>query len=516
MRGSTQPGCNVARSSQPCARADARRAQDDEFPAAPSSIGALDGKSAAELEATTVWIRGEELCASPAGAGGRAARARLFEDEASADDVCQGGLGDCWLLSAAACLATRPGALRRVFLTQQTSPRGRYTLRLWDAPARAWCHVTVSDELPCDAASRAPLFTKPHGNELWVLLLEKAFAKFVGSYARLDAGHVLWALEALTGDHVRKFVAQDGSDAWRRYDLKHLGTPGDAASRRSIGLAASDETHGGAEMFDLLRTYAAQRSVVGASSGAGADTAANAARGIVRGHAYAVLRVLEVDGVRLLQLRNPWGSFEWDGPWSDKAPEWDKFPAIRRRLRAAGSDADADADDGVFWMEYKDFVAHFRQLDVCHRSTGVNELALDMHEELGCVGPAAGCLSGCGAYWCCCGGCRALCFAVESSDTTVEAKARDALRCARDCAALCARASMMMRRLRLTPRAALPAARRVPEHHGGARQVRRGVNARVSPRPRTLRGADRVGRRHDRRAEHTAMRSRAATSRPYF
>lgn len=29
--------------------------------------------------------------------------------------------------------------------------------------------------------------------------------------------------------------------------------------------------------------------------------------GIVQGHAYAILAVREEDGIRLLQLRNPWG-----------------------------------------------------------------------------------------------------------------------------------------------------------------------------------------------------------------
>jgi hypothetical protein len=36
------------------------------------------------------------------------------------------------------------------------------------------------------------------GKELWVALLEKAFAKFVGSYHTLDGGHMLYGLQVLT------------------------------------------------------------------------------------------------------------------------------------------------------------------------------------------------------------------------------------------------------------------------------------------------------------------------------
>lgn len=37
------------------------------------------------------------------------------------------------------------------------------------------------------------------------MLLEKAMAKFKGSYAALDGGSTLWALEVLTGDTCFKF-----------------------------------------------------------------------------------------------------------------------------------------------------------------------------------------------------------------------------------------------------------------------------------------------------------------------
>lgn len=47
------------------------------------------------------------------------------------------------------------------------------------------------------------------GDEAWVLLLEKAMAKFKGTYGALDGGSTLWALEALTGDYVFKFKLDD-------------------------------------------------------------------------------------------------------------------------------------------------------------------------------------------------------------------------------------------------------------------------------------------------------------------
>ncbi len=50
------------------------------------------------------------------------------------------------------------------------------------------------------------------------------------------------------------------------------------------------------------------------------------ATGLVAGHAYGILNVLLTkDGkFKLIQLRNPWGSFEWKGKWSDGSREWTK------------------------------------------------------------------------------------------------------------------------------------------------------------------------------------------------
>ena len=55
--------------------------------------------------------------------------------------------------------------------------------------------------------------------------------------------------------------------------------------------------------------------------------------------------------VKLLKLRNPWGSFEWQGDWGDKSSTW--TPELKQQLNVV------DADDGTFWMDFEDFKQYF-------------------------------------------------------------------------------------------------------------------------------------------------------------
>ena len=54
---------------------------------------------------------------------------------------------------------------------------------------------------------------------------------------------------------------------------------------------------------------------------------------------------------RIVKLRNPWGKGEWKGSWSDTDSRWTS--QLRSELEMSKK------EDGIFFMEYKDFSKYF-------------------------------------------------------------------------------------------------------------------------------------------------------------
>merc|ERR1719197_2054843 len=123
-----------------------------------------------------------------------------------------------------------------------------------------------------------------HKDEIWLMLLEKAFAKILGSYAALEQGKVTWALRTLTGDEV--FVFQHVSGMWHRWDLDYASGP--------RGNMKQHET----EKWDMerfstsLRVYDERAGIIACS---GARSSA-AFKGLYSGHAYALLSIVNAEG----------------------------------------------------------------------------------------------------------------------------------------------------------------------------------------------------------------------------
>ena len=127
-------------------------------------------------------------------------RPQLFEGAIEPNDLCQGAVGDCWLVAAFACASEFPHVIRRMFQTREYNSRGKYRVKIYDPQAEKFVIVTVDDRIPCQKGTRRPMFMSPNGNELWAIILEKAYAKFCGSYHNLSGGFTLWGWQSMTGD----------------------------------------------------------------------------------------------------------------------------------------------------------------------------------------------------------------------------------------------------------------------------------------------------------------------------
>lgn len=79
---------------------------------------------------------------------------------------------------------------------------------------------------------------------------------------------------------------------------------------------------------------------------------------LVAGHTYSILKVKTVFSHKLIQIRNNWGFFNWDGAWSKKSHFWTQD--IQKVLKP-----ELTKDDGTFWMSWDDFTQHFAQINVC-------------------------------------------------------------------------------------------------------------------------------------------------------
>uniref|UniRef100_F7FGW6 Calpain 9 n=1 Tax=Ornithorhynchus anatinus TaxID=9258 RepID=F7FGW6_ORNAN len=263
------------------------------------------------------WKRPGEIARNP----------EFVSDGATRTDICQGELGDCWLLAAIASLTLNPRVLARVVPPQQSFGPD---YQLWQHGQ--WLDVVIDDRLPTFKDRLVFLHSADH-NEFWSALLEKAYVKLNGSYEALKGGSTIEAMEDFTGG-----VAET-------LDVKAI----------SQGLS------------EILRKVLDRGSLVACSIEArnASDSEAWTPFGLVKGHAYSVTGTDQVTfrgrRVELVRVRNPWGQVEWNGPWSDDSSEWRSVdPSEKKRLYHTA------LDDGEFWMPFADFEAHFDKVEICN------------------------------------------------------------------------------------------------------------------------------------------------------
>uniref|UniRef100_A0A665WJ26 Calpain-3 n=1 Tax=Echeneis naucrates TaxID=173247 RepID=A0A665WJ26_ECHNA len=267
--------------------------EDDSFPASVESLGFKELGHKSNKVKNIVWKRPKEICENP----------QFIVGGASRTDICQGDLGDCWLLAAIACLTLNEKLLYRVVPQEQSFSEGYagiFHFQFWRYGD--WVDVVIDDRIP--TFNNQLVFTKSaERNEFWSALLEKAYAKLHGSYEALKGGNTTEAMEDFTGG-VTEF-----------YEMKEAPK----------------------ELYKIMKKALERGSLMGCSI----DVIAGS--------------------FRLVRLRNPWGQVEWNGPWSDNSKEWATLSKAEKEKLQHQS-----AEDGEFWMSFEDFKKNYTKIEICN------------------------------------------------------------------------------------------------------------------------------------------------------
>ena len=288
---------------------------DEQFPADDSSLG-----EGCMNRGVARWIRASEMD-----------NCMLYKGEIDPRDVFQGALGDCYFLSAMSVLGDVN--VKKIIKFKNTGNPDEWRCgAFWVTFYKNGQveDVIIDDYFPV-MGNGDFAFAKggADGKELWPAVLEKAYAKLNGSYNFIEAGKVQYALSDMTGG-----VSE-------QIELKKMSGQVDS-------------------FWERVKSLVSQGALMGAGSPENAlgDSAINE-YGIVQGHAYAVLGIAEVDEYKLINLRNPHGSrgVEWNGDWSDESEMWTQ--------RAKNKCNYVEEVDGIFWMDFDDFLDNFSYLYVC-------------------------------------------------------------------------------------------------------------------------------------------------------
>ncbi|XP_023601980.1 LOW QUALITY PROTEIN: calpain-2 catalytic subunit [Myotis lucifugus] len=253
--------------------------QDPSFPAVPGALGFKELGPHSSKTQGIVWKRPTEICDDP----------QFIVGGATRTDICQGALGDCWLLAAIASLTLNEEVLARVVPLNQSFQENYAGWRQHLFPSRRinGCYEALSGGATTEG-----------------------FEDFTGGIAEW------YELKKAPADLFRiiQKALQKGS---------LLGCSIDRASPGTQGLLGNSQS----PPPEATPSAGHAPAVVGPAS--------------------------ESHLEKLIRIRNPWGEVEWTGKWNDNCPNWNTVdPEVRERLTRRHEDGEFWMSFSDFLRQY--------------------------------------------------------------------------------------------------------------------------------------------------------------------
>ena len=258
-----------------------------------------------------------------------------IEDKNLSEDVVIGELGDCYFLSVLMILAKNPENIKKLLPVNLISPTGTYLCNVYIHGIET--SIVIDDYFPTiDVPGYEQILAfaniNPSTGSIWPILLEKAWAKCNLSYEDIIKGNSGDAFEFLTPAPVDTFF-HDKIESKRLFKIIR-----DSLEKESIVVCDITETGDG--NLDLLGKM-----------------------GLIPNHSYNVIdtRLLKHPNgneIKLLKIKNIYGTNKWLGDWSDGSHKWNE-----EFIKKCGMDK---KEKGIFWMAFDDYIRFYTSTHICH------------------------------------------------------------------------------------------------------------------------------------------------------
>lgn len=269
---------------------------------------------------------------------------QLFVGDIDPKNILEGYLGNSYFVSALRALAENPANIKRLFDMKKATKEGQYFVNFCLNGENY--KIEVDDYIPyCDKMNKPAFSRSTNKNELWPMILEKAWAKVSGSYENSIQGLCCESFRALTGAPVEYINHTYIQEVWKKiFDAYHQGSTICAmAEKENIQKTNFDD-------MDLFSAYA-----------------------------YSIVKVHEFDSedgkIRLVKLRNP-GNQKWLNMFSDTSKVWKE--EVKQNVSSKPQD-----DDDCLFISIEDYLCYFRTTLICQADSSFNASSLRCKHNFG-------------------------------------------------------------------------------------------------------------------------------------
>ena len=266
------------------------------------------------------WFRPEVIFDSP--------NYIILPDEISPNDIIQGCLNDSYFLSVLGSLCKCPKIIEKLFFIKEKTKEHLYGI--YFNIHGNWKLVLIDDNFPATDKKNFKKFAFAHcrNREIWVNLLEKAWAKVNGCYAQIGKKFSPYEIYDILTEAYTEVINLNKYKTYLKDKL--WKTIVNAQNKDFIIISVSNNNSSVEEI------------------------------GLVPGDTYIISNVYEInDGIeseKLLKLSNPWGNAEYSGDWGETSSKWTE--ELKEKLKFS------EKKDGDFFIAFNDFINYYGSIGI--------------------------------------------------------------------------------------------------------------------------------------------------------